>query len=68
MIISEKLENLHRKQILKIDVDIVVTILFSYYLSKTIKRNFLEIFITVLIISTIIHRILGYLIKNKSIE
>lgn len=63
MIISEamrvKLENLHRKQILIIDLDIIVSILLSYYLSPIIKRNFLETFIIILIISILIHKILG---------
>lgn len=63
MIISEatrqKLENIHRTQILKIDLDIIATILFSYYLSTIIKKTFFVTFVIVLIISIIIHRILG---------
>ena len=63
MLITEKtrkkLENLHRTQILGIDLDIISIIIISYYLRKIFNKNFLETFVSVLILSIIIHRTLG---------
>lgn len=63
MLINEKtrqcLEKIHRKQILGIDLDIIAMVIFSYYLSITFKKNYLQIFIGVLIVSIIIHKTLG---------
>lgn len=52
-----KLEQIHRIKILGIDLDIIGIILFSYYLCIILKQDYIKIFLIILILSIIIHRI-----------
>jgi hypothetical protein len=52
----QRLEKLHRIQILGIDLDILFTIIVSYYITNAYKKNFFQILITILVISIIVHR------------
>jgi hypothetical protein len=50
------LEELHRTQILGIDLDILFTLLISYYISQIYKKNFYQVLIIMVLISIIVHR------------
>ena len=50
------LEELHRKKILGIDLDILFTLLISYYISQTYKKNLYQVLIIIALISVIVHR------------
>jgi hypothetical protein len=50
------LEELHRIQILGIDLDILFTLLISYYISQIYKKNFYKVLIIIVLISIIVHR------------
>lgn len=52
----QRLEKLHRIQILGIDMDILFMLIVSYYISNTYKKNFLQVLIIILVISVIVHR------------
>lgn len=52
----KRLEDLHRTKILGIDLDILFTVLISYYISQTYKKNFYNVLITIVLISVIVHR------------
>lgn len=52
------LEQIHRTKILGIDLDILSILLFSYYIAFVFKKNYIQMFILVLLTVVIIHRIL----------
>ena len=52
----KKIEELHRKKILGIDLDILFTLFISYYISQTYKKNFYKVLIIIVLISIIVHR------------
>lgn len=53
----QQLEDLHRTQFLGIDLDILFMIIFSYYIVISYQKNFLQVFVIILLISIIVHRI-----------
>lgn len=53
----QRLEKLHRIQILGIDMDILFMLIISYYISNIYKKNFTQVIITILFISIFVHRI-----------
>lgn len=52
-----KLENLHRRQIMGIDMDILFMIFVSYYIATNYRKNFYQVLISILLISIIVHRL-----------
>ena len=46
----KRLEELHRIQILGIDLDILFTLLISYYISQTYKQKFYQVLIIIVLI------------------
>lgn len=52
----KRLEELHRTQILGLDLDILFSVLISYYITILYKKNFYKILITIVLISIILHR------------
>lgn len=55
----KRLENLHRIQVFGIvDLDILFTIMISYYITITYKVNFYKVLISIVVISVIVHRML----------
>ena len=55
----KKLEKLHRIQVIGIDLDILFTFFISYFISIYYKLNFYIFFITIIIISIIVHKSIG---------
>lgn len=53
----KRLEELHRIQIVGIDLDILFTLIISYYISLTYHHNFYKVLFIILILSIIVHRI-----------
>jgi hypothetical protein len=52
----QRLEKLHRIQLLGIDLDILFMLIISYYIQVTYKKNFFQVLIIILVISIIVHR------------
>lgn len=53
----KRLEELHRMQILGLDLDILFTLTISYYISLTYRYNFYNVLFTILLLSIVVHRI-----------
>ena len=53
----KRLEELHRIQIIGIDLDILFTLIISYYISLTYNYNFYKVLFIIVIASIIVHRI-----------
>ena len=54
----KRLEEIHRIQIVGIDLDIIFTLTISYYISLTYHYNFYKVLFIIVLISIIVHRIL----------
>jgi len=55
----KKLEKIHRIQVIGIDLDILFTFFISYFISIYYNFNFYIVFITVIIISIVVHKSIG---------
>ena len=53
----KQLEELHKIQILGIDLDILFTVLISYYIASVYNYNFYKVILVVFLITSFIHRI-----------
>lgn len=53
----KQLNDLHQTQIFNIEIDIIFTVIVSYWISITYNRNFTSTLISIILISIIIHRI-----------
>lgn len=54
----KRLEEIHRIQIVGIDLDIIFTLTISYYISLTYHYDFYKVLFIIVLISIIVHRIL----------
>jgi hypothetical protein len=52
----QRLEKLHRIQILGIDLNILFMVIVSYYIANTYKKIFFQVLIIILVINVIVHR------------
>ena len=52
----KRLEELHRTQILGIDLDILFMLFISYYISINYNEKFYQVLIIIVLISIIVHR------------
>jgi hypothetical protein len=55
----EKLEKIHRIQVVGIDLDLLFTFFISYFISKYFNYNFYIVFIIVIFISIFVHKSIG---------
>ena len=53
----KQLEELHKIQIIGIDVDILFTIIISYYIASVYNYNFYKVILIMFLITIIVHRI-----------
>lgn len=54
----KRLEEIHRIQIVGIDLDIIFTLTISYYISLTYHYDFYKVLFVIVLVSIIVHRIL----------
>ena len=54
----KRLEEIHRIQIVGIDLDIIFTLTISYYISLTYHYDFYKVLFIIVLVSIIVHRIL----------
>ena len=54
----KRLEEIHRIQIVGIDLDIIFTLTISYYISLTYHYDFYKVLFIIVLISIIVHRML----------
>lgn len=53
----KQLEELHKIQIIGIDLDILFTTVISYYIANVYNYNFYKVILIVFLVSSFIHRI-----------